>query len=346
MCWVRRICATRTARCPISPRSACERIADGEYQKLVEKHGRPFRTNERGEKEECGWVILALGKLGGREPNYHSDLDVIFLFDADGQTEREWPRRRGEGTTNQHFFSQLGQRIIRVVTHLGPHGRLYELDPRLRPTGKSGSLAVSLDEFHRYFTDGRGQLWERQALCKARPIYGSRAAQARTMDVVRRAIVDYEWKPSSAEEIRRMRIRMQQFASDQNLKRGIGGTVDIEFIVQMLQLKHAAGNPEVLTPGTFDAITALRRAAILSAEDARQLDESYRFLRSIETGLRLMNTAARHDLPDDELELDRLAFLVGSANARQLVDDCRRFRQWNRDCLHRLFDAAAYVTLS
>ena len=118
-------------------------------------------------------MIVAMGKLGGREPNYHSDLDVIFLFDADGQTEHQKRGRRGEVTTNQHFFSQLGQRIIKEVTRMGPLGRLYELDPRLRPTGKSGSLAVSLEEFDRYFSDGRGQLWERQALCKARPVFGS-----------------------------------------------------------------------------------------------------------------------------------------------------------------------------
>ena len=92
--------------------------------------------------------------------------------------------RRDNATTNQHFFSQLGQRIIKQVTRIGPHGRLYELDPRLRPTGKSGSLAVSLEEFERYFSDGRGQLWERQALCKARPIIGSDDAVARTMKAV------------------------------------------------------------------------------------------------------------------------------------------------------------------
>ena len=166
-------------------------------------------------------------------------------------------------TSNQHFFSQLGQRIIKVVTHIGPHGRLYEIDPRLRPTGKSGSLAVSLEEFERYFAEGRGQLWERQALCKARPICGTSAAQQRAMEVIRRVIVGYDWQPSSAEEIRHMRIRMQQSASDQNLKRGIGGTVDVEFIVQMLQLKYVDQYPEILTPGTLDAIAALRRAGLL-----------------------------------------------------------------------------------
>ncbi len=318
-------------------------IAQRQYARMVEKFGTPLMARGEDEKQECGWVIVAMGKLGGREPNYHSDLDVIFLFDVDGQTEHQRRGRRGEVTTNQHFFSQLGQRIIKDVTKMGPHGRLYDLDPRLRPTGKSGSLAVSLEELQRYFAEGRGQLWERQALCKARPVYGAPEAAARTMQLIRNIIVENDWHPANAEEIRRMRIRMQQTASDRNLKRGIGGTVDVEFIVQMLQLKHAREMPEVLTPGTLDAIESLNRAGLLSDADARQLSQSYRFLRSVESGLRLMNTAARHDLPTDRMELEKLAFLIGWGNSQQLVDDCRRLRQRNRDCFHRLFDAASFA---
>ncbi len=317
-------------------------IAQREYQRMTEKYGVPIRTLGDGSKRECGWVIIAMGKLGGREPNYHSDLDVVFLFDVDGHTEHQRRGRQDKVTTNQHFFSQLGQRIIKQVTTIGPHGRLYELDPRLRPTGKSGSLAVSLDEFERYFADGRGQLWERQALCKARPVFGSEDSVTRTMDVIREVIVGNAWCPANAEEIRRMRIRMQQFASDRNLKRGIGGTVDVEFIVQMLQLKNAREAPEVVVPGTLDAIETLHRYGALEDDDARHLSQSYRFLRSVESSLRLMNTAARHDLPTDTLELEKLAFLIGWENSQQLVDDCRQLRQQNRDCFHRLFDAASY----
>ena len=99
-------------------------------------------------------------------------------------------------------------------------------------------------------------------------------------------------------------------------------------------------------PGTLDALGALHRAGVLADEDALRLDQSYRFLRSIESALRLMNTAARHDLPSDELELDKLAFLIGCASARQLIDDCRQHRRSNRDCVHRLFDAASCAAFS
>jgi glutamate-ammonia-ligase adenylyltransferase len=286
-------------------------------------------------------VILALGKLGGREPNYHSDLDVVFLFEADGQTQHRHRGRQDDCTTNQHFFSQLAQRIIKAITHLGPHGRLYELDPRLRPTGRSGSLAVSVSELTRYFDEGQGQLWERQALCKSRVVFGSPDACQRTMDAVRNAIVAKPWRPENAEEIRKMRLRLQQTATPLNLKRGEGGTVDIEFTVQMLQLQHAASNPEVIVPGTLDAIDALCGAGFLSDDDASYLQESYRFLRSVEARLRLMNTTARHDVPMDDMELKRLAYLLNYDGPEALRQDCLRYRAENRRRFHALFDQAA-----
>ena len=138
-------------------------------------------------------AILALGKFGGQEMNYHSDLDIIFLYEADGHT-RSCPAGRGETTSNQHFFSELGQRIIKVASRLSPYGRLYEVDARLRPTGKSGALATSFAELLRYFTEGGGQLWERQALCKARVVYGSPRVAAAAMATVGRAAFDHRWR--------------------------------------------------------------------------------------------------------------------------------------------------------
>ncbi|MGE3775684.1 MAG: bifunctional [glutamate--ammonia ligase]-adenylyl-L-tyrosine phosphorylase/[glutamate--ammonia-ligase] adenylyltransferase, partial [Pirellulaceae bacterium] len=314
-----------------------QEIIGREYARLVDKHGEPTLTGDQGDRP-CSFVLLALGKLGGREPNYHSDLDVVFLYESDGSTRPLRPSQRANSTTHQHFFSQLGQRIIKVVTQIGPYGRLYEMDARLRPTGRSGSLAVSLDELQRYFSDGHGQLWERQALCKARPVYGADAARQRTMDVVRRCIVLPPWKAENAAEIRTMRGRLEETASARNLKRGRGGTVDIEFAVQALQLRHAASTPEVLTPGTLDAIDALRQAGLLRAEEAEYWAKSYRFLRSIESGLRLMNTSARHDLPEEESELRKLAFLLGYDSHLSLVTDCREYTAENRARFEQLFE--------
>jgi len=316
-------------------------ITRREFERLVARYGVPTATSRESAERTCAPIILALGKLGGSEPNYHSDLDLIFLYEADGQTRHPRSSRQHETTTNQHFFSQLGQRIIKVVTHMGPYGRLYELDSRLRPTGKSGLLAVSLDELERYFLEGRGQLWERQALCKARPIFGSSAVRERAMQVVHRCLTCRPWHPQNAEEIRHMRMRLQETASPRNLKRGPGGTMDIEFIVQMLQLKHVARHPAVLVPGTLDALCQLQGAGCLDPEDGEHLSRSYRFLRSIESGLRLMNTTARHDLPEDAGELKKLSFLLGNASAESLLASCRTHTRETRQRFQRLFDQAA-----
>ena len=206
----------------------------------------------------------------------------MFRYESEGSTRASRPSQRANVTSNQHFFAQLGQRIIKVVTQLGPYGRLYELDPRLRPTGRSGSLTWSLEELRRYFAEGQGQLWERQALCKARPICGSAAAQQATLATVHGCIVDLPWQPANALEIRQMRQRLEDTASKRNLKRGPGGTVDIEFAVQMLQLRHAAHSPSVLTPSTLDALLALRDVGHISVEAAECWRESDRCLGSIE----------------------------------------------------------------
>ncbi len=281
-------------------------------------------------------VILGMGKLGGREPNYHSDLDVIFLFDRNGRTRV--PRdAAGEATTNQHYFSTLAQRIIQAVTRLSPLGRLFEMDPRLRPTGQNGSLAISFGEFHRYFHSGQGQLWERQALCKARPIFGSAASRLAAMQLVRTAVTEPAWREEFANEIADMRQRMQATASERNLKRGPGGNVDIEFAVQMLQLRHIGKHPDVMVPGTLDAIEALEQCDALSGDDAAFLAESYRFLRMVESRLRLMNTVARHDLPQDEESLARLAYLLDQNGGDALLRLCSRYTEANRRLFERIF---------
>lgn len=344
---------------------AClKQIAEREYVKLVDKFGFPKIGQPTDEElsspisrdfwerfaprlgDSCEPVVLALGKLGGREPNYHSDLDLIFLYEAGGQTAgRPAPSWRAgqaldSGTVNSHFFSEFGQRLIRVSNQLGPHGRLYEVDARLRPTGKSGSLAVSFDAFARYFAEGRAQLWERQALCKARPVIGNEEASRHAMEIVAQAAFGTPWRAEFAAEIRAMRLRMEVGASRRNLKRGPGGTVDTEFLVQMLQLKHGGEDPSVRVPGTLDALTALEQAGYLSRDDAEYFRNSYRFQRSVEARIRLMDATGRHELPENDRELAKLAYLLDYARPQELVAEAQRTFAENRARFNRIFEAA------
>jgi len=314
-------------------------IAAREFQRLATRFGEPTAGEGRRAGEPAEMAVLAMGKFGGREMNYHSDLDIVFLYEADGQTVHAGRSDRGETTTNQHFFSQLAQRVIKTTSHLSAYGRLYEVDARLRPTGKSGALATSLDQFAGYFASGEGRLWERQALCKARVVVGSpRMVEAATA-AVRRAAFDHRWHRRDADEIRRMRGRLEEAAAGDSLKRGAGGIVDIEFLVQMLQLKHGRRTPEICVPNTLCALEALDEAGLLATEDFELFAASYRFLRTLEGRLRLMNFTARDRLPDDSTELAKLAHLLRSPSGDALVADFERYTRQTRQRFDRIFDA-------
>ena len=314
------------------------KITRHEFGKLSAKLGEPMIPVGERAGQPSEFIVLAMGKFGGCEINYHSDLDMVFLYEADGGTfHARRSRRSGETTTNQHFFSELGQRVIKSGSQLGPHGRLYEIDPRLRPTGKSGALATSLAEFQRYFAEGSGQLWERQALCKARVVYGSPRAAAAAMQTVAECAFHPPWQREYADEIRRMRQRMEQTAKPNNLKRGPGGLVDVEFVAQMLQLKHGDEHPQVCQPATLDALAALHEIGALSREDLEYFGTSYRVLLAMVSRLRLMNTTARHDLPEDHDEQVKLARLLEYPDREKLLIDCEKLTHDNRTRFERIF---------
>jgi len=321
-----------------------ECVADAEFPHLVRKLGQPTIGEGPRSGEPCRFAILALGKMGGREMNYHSDLDLVFLYEADGPTIESRRARSDRTTTNQHFFSELGQRIIKVAGHLGPHGRLFEIDPRLRPTGKSGALAISLEGFERYFAEGQGQLWERQALTKARVVHVSEEFSPTVDATVAAAVFCRPWSGADAAAIREMRGRLEEASTRENLKRGVGGIVDIEFLVQMLVLEHGSRHPEIRVPGTLAALRALRAASLVDDDDFEYFSSSYRFLRTLESRLRLMNSTARDDLPSDPLELSKLARSLGHERSETLVENCRNYREQNRRRFNELFDEAERAT--
>ncbi len=299
-----------------------EQVIEHEFHRLVQQLGMPTQAAAAGGHQAAELVVLAVGKFGGGEPNYHSDIDVIFLFDVEGQTQSLVPNRRFVATSNRHFFNQLCQRIIHFVTSAAGGGRLYELDVHLRPLGRSGELAITIDDLRRYFADGGGGVAERQVLCKARPIWGSPCIQRDAMQCVKEILTIQPWPTCWTEEIFANRIEHQRNSSPLNLKRGSGGTLDIEFAVQFLQMVHAHAHPQVLVPGTLAALQHLSQAGLLATDVVQQLSDDYEFLRSIESGIRLMNLTARHELPSSPAALRRLAYLISrptSDSQRNLV---------------------------
>jgi [glutamine synthetase] adenylyltransferase / [glutamine synthetase]-adenylyl-L-tyrosine phosphorylase len=315
-------------------------VAAAEYQKLIAKFGRPQIGSGPRAGEPCDLAILALNDFGGREMDVHSELDIVFLYEADGQTAFDFGQWSARSTSNQHFFSELGQRIIKTVSRLSALGRLYDVNARLRPTGSSGALAVTLGAFSRYYAEGEAPLWQRQALCKARPVYGSPRTKRGAAVVVQRAAYSHRWRRKDANEIRDMRAQLEAEAVAADLYRGPGGIADIEYLVQMLQLQHAHKHSNLRTPNTLTALRAIGAAGLVGGDEQRFLETSYRFLRTIKSRLRLMNPIARDLLPRDPLELNKLAHLLRHSSGDALLSDYEATTRQVRERFDAIFEAA------
>jgi glutamate-ammonia-ligase adenylyltransferase len=290
------------------------RIAALHYPPLLRRFGVPYLAEGERAGQASRFVVLGLGKLGGRELSYHSDLDLILVYEGDGRTGPPEGASRFDRfalTDNFHFFTEFAQRVIKVAGVLGPMGRLYQVDMRLRPTGKSGSLVIPLTEFRRYYENGGAQLWERQALTRARIVCGDEVFGAEVMSAVTTAAFGPGWRPEMAGEIAQMRERLEASRSERNVKRGFGGLVDIEFLVQLLQLKYAADAESLRVTNTWDALAALHTRALLSREEYDALRSSYDFLREVETRLRIVYNRSLDELPHTAEELETLARRLG-----------------------------------
>ncbi len=286
-------------------------IARGE---LLPRFGLPI---SKATGEEAQFAIVGMGKLGGQELNYHSDLDIIFIYDGDGQTAPGPgcdPERFRE-QSNQEYFSRLAQRIISVLTLMTREGTVYQIDTRLRPSGNQGPLVTSLAAFERYH-DGSAQLWERQALTKARAVAGSPSLAARVDQLIERCVFDRPVPAGLKDEIYRLRGRMEAEIAREgvehfNIKTGRGGMVDVEFLVQYLQLLHGGSHPGLRTTNTLQALRVLHEEGILSPADYLVLESGYKFLRRLENKLRLVHDQSINELSGERDYLLRLARRLG-----------------------------------
>ncbi|QJW94289.1 bifunctional [glutamate--ammonia ligase]-adenylyl-L-tyrosine phosphorylase/[glutamate--ammonia-ligase] adenylyltransferase [Frigoriglobus tundricola] len=282
--------------------AALSDVADTIINQVVELVEPGVRA-KLGVPDSCPYVLLGLGKLGGREISYHSDLDLFLIYAADGTTTR--------GEANQLYFTELAQRVIKTASRMGPMGRLYDVDMRLRPTGKSGSLVLPLAEFRRYFSGAGCQLWERQALSRARVVRGDPAFADEVRAAVRAAILGPAWCPQLVDQVRGMRQKLEATASHRSLKRGPGGLTDVEFVVQLLQLKYGREQTDVLTPNVWDALDALAAAGTLPQDEAAGLRDGYSFLRLIEARLRIVTDRPLTEVPEAADDQAKLAHRLG-----------------------------------
>jgi [glutamine synthetase] adenylyltransferase / [glutamine synthetase]-adenylyl-L-tyrosine phosphorylase len=264
----------------------------------------------------CRHALLGLGKLGGREISYHSDLDLLLIYESDGVTTR--------GEPNSLYFTELAQKIIRAMSRMGPMGRLYSVDMRLRPTGKSGSLVLPLAEFRRYFDGPACQLWERQSLGRARVVRGDPPFAEEVSVALRAAMLGQPWSSALVDELCGMRRRLESTAGPRSLKRGAGGIMDVEFVVQLLQLKYGRDHPQILRPNLWDALDAMETAGLLADLEAAHLRAGYSFLRLVEARLRIVTDRPLTEVPEGAEDCAKLARRLGFESPDTFLSELNR----------------------
>lgn len=292
---------------------ACIRFAyEYAYAACVRRYGTP-RGAETGAEQPL--IILAMGKLGGGELNYSSDIDLVLLYPEEGETDG------ARSVDNAEFFLRVAQKTVQLLATPTVDGFVYRVDLRLRPFGDSGRVALSIPSFEHYLQQ-HGRDWERYAYVKARPLTGLEYFDDLYNEVIRpfvyRRYLDFgvfeslrDMKAMIAREVERRELR-------DNIKLGPGGIREIEFIVQAFQLIRGGSDRRLQSRSLREVLPLLVGKRLLRQEAVTELEEAYRFLRLVENRLQEWNDEQTHQLPEDPQARERLAYAVGCASWKEL----------------------------
>ncbi|KAF0248808.1 MAG: glutamate-ammonia-ligase adenylyltransferase, partial [bacterium] len=284
-----------------------ERTLEVCYQPLLNRYGRPQIIDERGRVIPAEFAIIGLGKLGSFELNYSSDIDIIFIYSADGETS-------GTNVSNKYFFTKLAETLVKTISSPLGEGVVFRIDLRLRPRGREGDLVVSLAEMLRYYTN-ESQNWERQALIRARASAGNSSLVERFLTELQ----DQIYKPEPLiDALRSVKQTKEKIDSDvakrsggYNVKLGKGGIREVEFILQALQICYGGQDAWLRTPQTLMGLQRLTDKNLLSDNEHTQLAQAYTFLRMVEHRLQMEHGLQTHSLPTSDEKLLLLARRCG-----------------------------------
>jgi glutamate-ammonia-ligase adenylyltransferase len=264
-----------------------------------------------------GFVVLAMGKLGGRELNYSSDIDLLFISKDDSVN-----------------YIPLAQKLIDLLAANTAEGFLYRVDLRLRPWGNDGPLVATVQGYMRYI-EKNARLWEKQALLKVRPIAGDLSLGEHVREMVQPYIFS-----APPEEVRAgvfaMKQRTEEFLQSKGrgwgeVKLGVGSIRDVEFVLQYLQLTNVSQHPQIRTRATLKGLRLLRAAGLITSVEARILSDGYTFLRTIEHYLQMMDYRQTYTLPSDEAAIAfvarRLGFKSGESFVERYQEHCKAIRE-------------------
>jgi glutamate-ammonia-ligase adenylyltransferase len=273
-------------------------------------------------------AVIGMGKLGGGELNYSSDVDVIFVH-------------RSSLPEVQEGTSRAAARVVEILAAPTADGIALRVDAALRPEGRAGPLSRSLDAMIEYYAR-HAETWERQALLKARPVAGDPALSGEFIQAILPFVYPASLEPGVIDDVRATKARIEEHIralgkEATELKRGRGGIRDVEFAVQLLQLVHGRREPRLRDPGTLSALAALADEGYVAADDADALADSYRFLRRLEHRLQMVRDLQTHELPRDPAALGPLARSMGLPDAAALLREHARHTEIVRGLHERLF---------
>lgn len=295
------------------------------------------QLRERFGSPASHFAIFGLGKLGGRELNHSSDIDLIFLYSEEGQLSAN--------LSYHEFFTRLGNKIVETFSASDAAGSLFRVDLRLRPEGSKGPLVRSLESMENYYA-GFGETWERLALIKARWICGDRELAYEFLRQHQPFIFPRSPSPDLLEEIALIKRRIERDIVghedlERNVKLGTGGIREIEFVVQALQMLHGARHPFLQETSTLKALRGLAELEFLPRDDAQELENAYRFLRRVEHRLQIEGEQQTHTVPERGPALQLLAASLGFANEEALLDRLHDEMQAVRTIFQRVVQTAA-----
>ena len=300
---------------------------------------RPLRVRGRPGSARTGFTVLGLGKLGGGELNFSSDVDLVYLYASD--------RGRAPGgaslSDRGDYFQALARRITSALVDVTGEGYVYRVDLRLRPEGRSGSVAQSLRSFEEYY-HARGATWERLALLKAWPVGGDRALGTRFLERVRPFVYDRPFDAAALEDVRRVKQQIdrkiaERAESHRHVKLGVGGIREIEFICQAMQVRFGGRHRSLRERSTLGALDALRRTRLLALPEHDALVRAYLFLRDVENKLQMVSDTQVHALPEAPEELRACALRLGyrDRDARKPEDALLSDYRSHTEATHRIF---------
>jgi [glutamine synthetase] adenylyltransferase / [glutamine synthetase]-adenylyl-L-tyrosine phosphorylase len=312
-------------------------LADICLTKVFEYWDATFR--QRWGSPESKFAIIGLGKLGGRELNHSSDVDLIFVYSEEGQLSAK--------LSYHEWFTRLGNKIIETFAASDPVGSLFRVDLRLRPEGREGPLVRSLESMENYYA-GFGEMWERLALIKARWICGDRELAYDFLRQLQPFVFPKSPTPDLLEEVAAIKNRIERDIvgfeeRGRNVKLGVGGIREIEFVVQALQLLHAARHPFLQEAGTLKAIRGLAELEFLPNEAAGQLETAYSFLRRVEHRLQIEAEQQTHTVPETGEALETLARSLGFADSAALMAKLREQMQRVRAIFTRVVGESTLI---